>query len=281
MKIVYCINDTGHEVLMASLRSLDNSGMYEKYIFFDSRCSYKKFLKHNYEKFVPIIFEDLNEELKELYVAIPKKVHSLLPEATYLRLILPFIFKSESFLYLDFDTLVLRDIRNEFNDLKQGHLYAVRDEGIGLGYSRNIGLKSTHVYFNAGVLYFHSLDFNQYKRDLLNFIRMIEEEVLDRDFFLHDQDILNYVLSDYQQLPSLFNYQTNYFIKDCYMSTFELNEREIAILHFVGPCKPWNYPTYRYFKKFHRAYYSQIERKFSMSSLKFILRFNGVVKYFN
>lgn len=277
MNIVYCINSSGHHVLLAALKSVDKlSGIYKKHILFDSKISYEIFSTLNYIDFVPIIYENLEEEIKILYNSIPKVDY--MPESTYLRLLLPFIFRDQQFLYLDHDTIVLQDIDSDLLNLEKGSFYAVKDEGIGLDYNSNIGLPLSHVYFNAGVVYFNCISTNKYRAQIDSLITNSNYNSFNK-VTLDDQDILNHLFLDYKPLSSAFNYQTNNFIKDSFFSNY-LNKGIYKIIHFVGPAKPWMYPTYPLFFKFYKSFYFLQKREFSLKSLKFILRFNGIVKFF-
>lgn len=277
MNIVYCINNSGHNILLAALKSIDLcSNNHKKYVLFDTKSSYENFLMLAYTDFTPILFENIEDDIKFLYSSISKVEY--MPESTYLRLILPFLFENEQFLYLDHDTLVMQNIDSDLLNLEKGFLYAVKDEGIGLNYSHTVGLPLRHVYFNAGVLFFNCISTSKYRILLENLITLINENHFIKGV-LDDQDILNNVFDNYKQLSSAFNYQTNNFVRDSYFSYYS-NRNIYKILHFVGPAKPWLYPTYPIFHQFYKSYYFMQKRKFSIKALKFIFRFNGIFKYF-
>lgn len=276
MNIVYCINNSGHNVLLAALKSVDQcTGIYKKYILFDSKSSYDNFSISAYFDFTPIIFENLDDDIKTLYKSIPKV--NYMPESTYLRLLLPLIFIDQQFLYLDHDTLIIQEINSDLLNLEKGFFYAVKDEGIGLNYNYNIGLPLSHVYFNAGVVFFNCISTTKYRSHLDNLISLTKNKSFAKGK-LDDQDILNHIFIDYKPLSAAFNYQTNNFIRDSYFSNYS-NKGLYKIIHFVGPAKPWFYPTYPIFNKFYKSYYFLQKKEFSLNALKFIFRFNGIFKY--
>jgi UDP-D-galactose:(glucosyl)LPS alpha-1,3-D-galactosyltransferase len=184
-------------------------------------------------------------------------------EAVYLRLALPELLPGEPrALYLDVDTLVLRDLRPLLRRELDGQLVAaVRDPQnplVGWGHAlpgwQTIGVPHGREYFNSGVMLFDlaacasSGVFEQAYR----FLTDHPDEVR-----LWDQDALNVAVSDrWLRLPTRWNTFAisallaqpdflHYAEPVTPLAELLADEYTAAVLHFAGPAKPWNddYPT--------------------------------------
>lgn len=165
---------------------------------------------------------------------------------TYCRLLLPDIIDESisSCLYLDSDLIVLDDILL-LEDLELGNnAFAAADDYYIV---RNSVLSMSHAirYFNAGVVLLN-LDLwrqNKFSNRVINYIKANPEKLL-----YWDQDAMNAVLYEHRQpLPLRWNHQVhfddclNYLPGGCKTSEMQAAMSNPAIVHFVGPEKPWHY----------------------------------------
>ena len=175
-------------------------------------------------------------------------------------------------LYLDADTLVLKDLSEVYQTpLKDNYLAAVKD---GLMYQHpkhieEIGLAERNFYFNSGVM-------------LLNLKKMRENDTIRSAtiyFNTHqevfgDQDVLNVILGN-KALPLSYRYNVNStffeekpseFLSKFYAEKIPNTSREVydnaAILHFAGH-KPWTpYFTHSYLKDLWQKYANKTIAKY-------------------
>ena len=175
-------------------------------------------------------------------------------------------------LYLDADTLVLKDLSEVYQTpLKDYYLAAVKD---GLMYQHpehvaEIGLAERNFYFNSGVM-------------LLNLKKMREDDTIRSAtiyFNTHqevfgDQDVLNVVLGA-KALPLSYRYNVNStffeekpaeFLSTFYGEKIPDTPREVydnaAILHFAGH-KPWTkWFTHPYLKPLWHSYNDKMRKKY-------------------
>ena len=173
-------------------------------------------------------------------------------------------------LYLDADTLVLKDLSNIYKTkLKDNYVAAVKD---GLMYQFpehivEVGLEWRKFYFNSGVM-------------LLNLKQIREDEIKNRAiiyFNTHeevfgDQDVLNVVFKE-KVMPLSYRYNCNStffeekdakFLSDFYGEKVPNTPQKVyenaAILHFAGH-KPWTeWFTHDYLKTLWQEYAKQTEK---------------------
>lgn len=166
--------------------------------------------------------------------------------ATYLRFLAADLLPDESTcLYLDGDAIVRRDPSAVFQtDMSNTTLAAVQSRVApylasvgGVGHWFELGLPSTHPYFNAGVL-------------LMNLDRWRELDVTDRltDYLrrygseiLHgDQEAMNAVLcEDWIVLDRTWNYITH--VSESFLQHPEAEPADPHVVHFAGRRKPWSH----------------------------------------
>ncbi|MBC8093063.1 MAG: glycosyltransferase family 8 protein [Pseudonocardia sp.] len=184
-------------------------------------------------------------------------------EAVYLRLAAAEALPDEQrALYLDVDTLVLRDLRPLLTlPLDGAPLAAVRDPqnptvgmGLALPNCRRLGVPAGREYFNSGVML---LDLHACRRDGLfdrahEFLAVYPGEVL-----LWDQDALNVATEDrWVRLPRRWNTFAlsplatepefvHYAEPVMPLAELLCDEYLAAVLHYAGPAKPWqdHYPA--------------------------------------
>lgn len=161
----------------------------------------------------------------------------------YYRILAQFLLPEsiERVLWLDADIIVLKDITAFYKQSFEGKKYIVAsDYGVNTHeywkpHRKNLGFPDEYVYFNSGVM-------------LMDLVRLRKEtskekiirtahEIQDHMIF-PDQDILNYLYQEDVKYVDwkIYNYQ--------HMSRSRIDSkdlREIAILHYVGGRKPWQY----------------------------------------
>ena len=195
---------------------------------------------------------------------------------TYFRLCLPSICSVKKLLYIDVDTIVLKNLAELYNiDLKDYYAAAVEDFVFKINRYDKL---SVTKYFNAGVL-------------LLN-LDKIREDNLEEQFFdvinnhpelitCVDQCVLNHVFNEnILFLEDKFNFQHHYDIKNI-QKIYKKTKNNIMILHFVTSAKPWNFDKswdlnllYLYYAlktpfkiEFLKNIFERIKRKFEITIL--------------
>ena len=178
--------------------------------------------------------------------------------------------KYDKILYIDTDTIILKDLTNLYNtDLKDTYAGVVGDYYLtNAGLNKKFGL---NIYFNAGVILFNAKKIREE-----NLIKVFEKTYLENDeiFEYHDQDTLNVVFNNnITILPVEYNWMVSnlYFkhkeIKNFYNITTNLTEYSPSIVHFTIRLKPWKY-KYSYFNKEWLKYYSLLDYKIYDLNLK-------------
>ena len=167
-----------------------------------------------------------------------------LPKETYIR-ILWMDALDERFLWLDSDTLALPGWDEIFSYLgpkeNEPIICAAEDKKINSKrkeFSTNLAyLKAADGYFNAGVFLANPLKWKEKEYDQT--WKEVGANFRELGFIHHDQDILNYVLSnDKRLIPGEFNVISSH-------PTQVLQK----IVHFAGGPKPWQLDesSYKYF----------------------------------
>lgn len=149
---------------------------------------------------------------------------------TFARLCLPQIVEESKVLYIDVDTIILKDLSNLWDiNIDDYYIAGCEDYGI-FELDRYKGKESifSNKYLNAGVI-------------LINNKKILEDN-LQTDFFtllnmygfvFPDQDVLNYTCGDKKLIISSIN---NYALG----TTKEVNDiNDVRIIHYVGDKKPW------------------------------------------
>ncbi len=189
-----------------------------------------------------------------------------LSTATYYRLFIPQIFDSyQKILYLDSDTLPLKDISLLFNtDLQDYILGAAKDPGIaqlliknqenpsfprGRFMRENMKMKNVFSYFQSGVLLFNIPQCLKHDFTSINLHKLQEL----KNPSLADQDVLNAAWEGkVKNLPLTWNWLWNIPIKDNNFSNsmpLELAEEYIraaaspSLIHYCDTFKPWSTPA--------------------------------------
>ena len=160
-----------------------------------------------------------------------------LPVTSCYRFILANLLPSlDRIIYLDVDTLVLRDLTELWRtDLEGKFIGVVKDALINLNVAQKI-VSERKSYFNSGMLLMDLNLFREYDicSDLIDFAIDVAEYCE-----YGDQDILNYYFIDgYKLLDIKWN---------CGRERLEGREKEVGIVHFYGLEKPWNNIVYSFY----------------------------------
>ena len=185
------------------------------------------------------------------------------------KIYLPEILKDiDKVIYMDGDTVVLKDLRELF-DINISSVYAaVAKDGIYYRFPKEMkemGLDKRGYYFNSGVM-LHNL--SKERED--NIVEKLVEYVKTNEDFYGDQDVLNVVLGDklklmsyrYNCISTFFEaddlvFLSSYFNEKLPEKTFYIYENS-TIIHYAGD-KPW-YDNYSpsYLKDLWFKYYNEV-----------------------
>lgn len=181
-------------------------------------------------------------------------------------------------LWLDADLVVLKDLKElfftDFHGMSVavcGHRERVLNEPVmnTTGVER-LGLKKDDVYFNSGVLLMNldKIRNNFNKEDVLKLIYEKEGLLVNPD-----QDILNLLYQDDKLVLDWkkYNYQAH-FDWD-YSNEKQWLEESAAIVHYVGPFKPWVHTSSHFSYGYYWKYYFMHGSKFTYiknEALKFV-----------
>jgi lipopolysaccharide biosynthesis glycosyltransferase len=165
--------------------------------------------------------------------------------ASYFRLFLTDILPQDidRVVYIDADIVVRDDIAPLAGIEMSGSLGAVADPFAGNSVER-LGLPTSHVYFNAGVLL---IDLAKWRSAKMRerFVAFVEARHSSLRY--HDQDVLNSLLHDeVHYLDMRWNFQARVKFKDvAFLDMTEADFRRCAanpaIVHFTANLKPWIY----------------------------------------
>lgn len=176
--------------------------------------------------------------------------------ATYFRILLPSILPSDldKVLYLDGDMIVV-DKLNYLWELDMNNYGAAVVPCIHYGNPdefKRLGLNKTEGYFNAGFM-FINLKFwrdNDIQNKTLKYIQDYPDRCKK-----HDQDALNYTLSDkLLYISTRYNHQRIFYEKDFKFSEkligdVEESKMNPVIIHYCDLEKPWHYECFHPLKK--------------------------------
>ena len=176
--------------------------------------------------------------------------------------------KIDKVIYMDGDTVVLKDLRDLF-DIDVSNVYAaVAKDGIYYRFPKEMkemGLDKRGYYFNSGVM-LHNLA--EQRKD--NIVEKLVNYVKTNKDFYGDQDVLNVVMNDKLKLMSYryncistffeaddLNFLSSYFGEKLPKETFYIYENS-TIIHYAGD-KPWldNYSPL-YLKDLWFKYYNEV-----------------------
>lgn len=175
----------------------------------------------------------------------------------------------EKAIYMDCDLLVYDDIKKLWTMGLQGHpIGAAVDLGIMASRksrqqkAQQINLGKNEPYFNSGVLI---IDFHQWRQ--YDYGTKVKELAQNNDFVHHDQDALNVLFKDnWQEIPLRWNVIPpvfNLFLKILQNSLYRKQaieaRQDIAVMHYAGGYKPWEYEVYQGFNEYYYECLAQTE----------------------
>ncbi len=174
-------------------------------------------------------------------------------------------------IYMDGDTLVLKDLRGLYEIDVSGVYAAVAKDGIYYRFPKEmaeLGLDKRGYYFNSGVMLYNLA---QQRQDGM-VAKMVDYIQNNQDFF-GDQDVLNIVFGDKLKLMSYryncistffeadnLGFLSQYFGEPLPKDTFYIYENA-TVIHYAGD-KPWqnNYQP-QFLKELWFRYYNEIKDK--------------------
>ncbi|WP_293727937.1 glycosyltransferase family 8 protein [uncultured Phascolarctobacterium sp.] len=194
-----------------------------------------------------------------------------LTRAAYLRLDIPNIVPEaiKKVIYLDCDLLVLADIAELWRfDMQSKPLAAAEDFGILSSKgkcaekAKNLGWQPQYSYFNSGVLL---MDLQQWRQE--NISAKLVQLIAEKKFRHHDQDALNYLFMNrwaalplrWNVIPPVFNMMLRIVWNKTLRRKALVALADIAILHYAGGYKPWEYAVYKGFNDKYYEYLSLTE----------------------
>lgn len=180
---------------------------------------------------------------QEQLADLPETRHG---KAALLRLCLPKLLPQlKKILYLDGDVIVLSSLTELYNThLGKNYIAAVKDTLpiYHPQYIKNLNISDTHWYFNSGVVLLNLEELR--KINLLEEIKSFAQKHF-HEITLPDQDALNYICQGHTYYIHP-RYNMNYAVeKDVAQKTWGKEaikeaKKSPAIIHFVGPTKPWS-----------------------------------------
>lgn len=172
------------------------------------------------------------------FIRLP--VNNRFPVESYFRILALFILPDyvDRILWVDADMIIKDNISGLYEmEMGNGAIAVVRDQGpptvISECYKR-LQLQQDSVYFNSGVILF---DLNKVRENWSKDI--FQEWITNIQVRLEypDQDILNLM---FEKEIWICSDKWNYQIKS-WTEIKEEDLRKAAIIHYVGPYKPWSY----------------------------------------
>ncbi len=166
--------------------------------------------------------------------------------STYARLFIgDLAFASSRVLYLDGDTLILRDVSALFaEDLNACPIAAVREmytptfaSENGVAHWAELHLEPTTPYFNAGVML---IDIDLWKNFHIKEKALGYLQSMSHALTLFDQEALNVAINGrWRELPPVWNVTRYWFRPERRKYPYEHILAEARILHFLSESKPW------------------------------------------
>jgi lipopolysaccharide biosynthesis glycosyltransferase len=194
---------------------------------------------------------------------------------TYARLLIPYLLPdyASRALYLDADILVLQDLEVLWQfQMEEAVLAAVNDVASETHAARlNSELRDGFGphYFNAGVLL---IDLPRWRKERIS-ERALEYLKQNPETHLSDQDALNVVCREkWEKLDEKWNYQPSPEEQTSHQLT-----QDAAIVHFVGPFKPWD-PRSR---NVHARLYDSFRRRTAFARTRFEVVRDAVIAFWS
>lgn len=173
----------------------------------------------------------------------------------------------EKVIYMDVDLIVLKNIVDLWNfDMQGKPVAAVPDFGIMASKrlmkqkQEVIGLRANEKYFNSGVVVMDLVQWREY-----DYSTRVIDLAVNGNFPHHDQDALNKLFMDnwielplsWNVIPPIFDLLPKVLFNRKFRKDALQARNNIAILHYAGRYKPWEFPLR---VGFNDRYYSYLEK---------------------
>ena len=249
-------------VLLESIKAnASASYFYNFYVIDDNISEYNKYLIKEIIKTSDnfrIEFIDISMYIKEIDQSI-FYTHRHFSKSTYYRFFLARIFKElDKILYLDLDTICIKDIADLYNVNVDNYYAAVVRDYVVLSfknrkeYLSDIGISIPDNYFQAGVLLLNlkNLRNNDTEKELISTLIKVNKP------YYVDQDILNIVFQNKVcyiepnwnvewSIPILFKNKVTDLSANLYKEYLKAYANPY-IIHYCGQYKPENSPSFKY-----------------------------------
>lgn len=245
----------------------------------DVYCLHKELTKKQIDEFSTFIEKECHGSLHPIFMGdrfVNMPTSKVWTTEIYYRLCAVHILPDniDRFLYLDADMVCLGDISeiyhqdfddklivaapDQLNNLALGQFSDIEEAKSRLGFTieeakSRLGLSNEHIYFNAGMILFNAKEIREVlsSEDIYKYCEEYKDRVI-----AFDQDILNVMYSGKVKYAdcNVFNYQIQHNYK---FDMLDSTNKNIVLIHFLGPIKPWNFrwinASKRYFWKYAKA----------------------------
>ena len=194
----------------------------------------RRFLRFTKKIHITVHICEVNGEKTEGF-----KLMEHLTQTTYSRFEIPNLFAGGRVLWLDIDTVVLKDLRPFYEqELNDALVAAAPGNNVAKHLSR-LGLNGGCTYFNAGVVLYDLDRIREAYPDpdhLYEIYRENEERI-----WLLDQDVLNLAYAHRVKLDTgrVYNRMV-VFTQPLTRDEMKELEQEAALVHYIRAVKPWN-----------------------------------------
>ena len=264
MNIVININSKFYFPAKVMVKSLAENCNEKLDIF----CLHKELSKKQIDEFSSFIEKECHGSLHPIFMGdrfINMPTSKVWTTETYYRLCAVHILPDniDRCLYLDSDMVCLGDISEFYHQSFDDKLIVAASDRINnpaLGLLKEmestktrLSLSREHILFNSGMILFNAKEI----RDVFSSDDIYKycEEYKDR-VIAFDQDILNVMYSGKVKYAdcNVFNYQIQH---NYQFDMLDSTNKNIVLIHFLGPIKPWNFrwinASKRYFWKYAKA----------------------------
>ena len=243
-----CSNEYVPYCATTMLSILKNTAPSNKIHFYILTTGIKKYNQNKLKKlgYKNYDISFINVSIEELSIFDEISFSEHVGKMSFVRLLLPEFIKNEKkVIFIDCDTLVLGDIGELYKiDLNNNFFGAVEDVNkFEFGYNLNFDYYTNgYVYVNAGVLLvdIYKLKSYNYKAAMIECCKQNLEI-----YECSDQDLLNDTFKGrIKILPTKWNlhhnfHHYNYRFVPLDDESYKASCKSPAIIHFVGPSKPW------------------------------------------
>ena len=245
LNIIYAADDEFAKYMAVSIKSLisNTKTFCNIYIIGNLNPYIEENIKQmEVQDMCKITFVHYNTNLLNAFKDI--KINAHLSITTYCRLLahilLPDISKA---IYIDADSIVLRDLSELFNIDLQSYLYAGSEDFAFQYFKNRFSIPSTGVYVNCGILLINLDELRKFDS-----LSQMTEFALKNSSLIQtgDQDIINGTFYDRIKIISYrYNFYYEQFAKNrkfipTNRKDYEDSIKEPVIIHFVGAIKPWH-----------------------------------------